>query len=299
MNWKKLFVSPPPSSAWVIDGERVSLAVRSRKTGLRGAVRALNPEIFTTGPVGLQAVDRMALAGVLSALNTEVGGGRRPAVAIPSHWVRFQLLELDGLPKRDTEAQDVIRWRLKKILPVSPGDLRLSIVRHRVDGESEHVLVVMLLERAAAELEGAFEEAGVIPGVLVPRLFLYGPGGKGWRMAMELTGQSLALFLLSDGAPRMVRSRTVPQGRTPVETARAELKLLSVFLRENLGVPEGVAVQTRLCTDDETIRADVGAVLTGISGLELDPDEPLPPVPGLEGGRATVRALLTLLGEEG
>jgi len=299
MNWKKLLASPPPSSAWVLSEERVFLAVRARKTGLRGGSRPVAAGTFEVGPVGLQGLDRAALTPVLEAVNAEVGGGRRPAVAVPTAWARFQLLEFQGLPKRTDEARDVVRWRLKKLLPVPPADLRFDLLRFPGEGGAERVLVAMILERAAGELEAAFEEAGMVPGVLVPRLFLLGAGGAGWRMVVELAEGLLALLVLHDGLSRMERSRTIPAGRSAVDVAGAELRLLAVHLRENLGVPDTVTVPVQVCSDDAGVRDAVGGLVAGTPGFGIEAAEPLPKIPGIDGGDATRRAIAGLLGEEG
>ena len=300
MNWRKLLVSPPPSAAWMLGEDRAVLAVDGRKTGLRGGARAVPAGAFQTGPLGLQGVDRTALAPVLSALNDELGGVSRPAVALPTGWTRYQLLELQGLPAKDAEAEDVIRWRLKKMLHVPPSDLRFSLVRYGAgpDGR-ETVLVAMVLERAMAELEAAFGEAGIAPGVIVPRLFLLGGEDAGWRLVLELGAGGLGVLVLDGETLRAARYRTVVPGRGVAGTAAAELRLLGVFVRENLGVPEGDPVRFAVWSDDEAARAEVEAAAGETTGFE-PAEYPVPPaIPGLDAGPATRRALQALLGRDG
>ncbi len=299
MNWKKLLVSPPPSSAWMLGNDRLVLGVRGRKAGLRGGVRSVGEGVFQTGPVGLQGVERSALVPLLLGLNDELGGGKRPAVALPTAWTRYQLFELQGLPKKRAEAEDVVRWRLKKMLPVPPSDLRIDLVRYPDQEDRERVLVAMILDRAATELEAAFEEAGLVPGVLVPRLFLLGEGGAGWLLVMEAGPDGLGILVHENGSPRAARFRTVVPGRGVEGTAAAELRLLGVFLRENLGVPEEAPIHVRICSDDEALRSEIEELVGEAAGFEVLEEAAPPEVPGVEAGRATRRALYALVGRAG
>ncbi len=296
MNWKRLLSSPPPTAAWAICGDLLALAVRARKGDLRGGVRALATRPFSTGPAGLQSVDRVALVPELAALGDALGTDRRPAVILPTSWFRSHLLELEGLPRGQTEMEDVIRWRLKKLLPVSTTDMRLSVVRVGKDGSKQRVLTLMMLERAASELETAFMEAGTTPGILTGRLFALRDGDDGWRVMVEAGPESLSLLVTHDGAPRVLRTKAVPSGRSLSRVAPGEFRLLEAFLRDTFGLDQGEEVSVTVECDDEEERWAVEEALDEFSLLRLERTSSSE-VPGAAIGAATARALLSMLGE--
>lgn len=295
MNWKKLFSSPPPTAAWAIRGDLAALAVRARKGEFRGGVRALPTRPFSTGPAGLQSVDRKALIPELAALGDALGTDRRPAVVLPTSWFRSHLLELEGLPRGQAEMEDVIRWRLKKLLPVPPTEMRLSVVRVGKESSKQRILTVMMLERAASELEAAFTEVGATPGVLTGRLFALRDAGHGWRVVVEAAPESLSLLVTHDGAPRVLRTRAVPSGKSPSRVASGEFRLLEAFLRETFGLEEGEDVAVTVeCDDEDELRA-IEEALDEVSSLRLERSSSSE-VPELAVGAATARALLSMLG---
>jgi len=161
MNWEKLLTSPPPETGWDLGTAQAAVVHRTGPEELHCAVEDVPPGAFEVGPVGLQAVDREALAPVLTRLKGAAEGTTTAAVVVPTGWLRAFLLEADKLPRRESEVLDVIRWRLKKLLPVAPADLRLSVIRV---GEAEgrrQVMVLAGIERAVLSLSG--------PGVQIER----------------------------------------------------------------------------------------------------------------------------------
>lgn len=297
MNWKQLLSSPPPATAWALSGDLAAVAVRERRTGVRGAVRALPGGIFQLGPAGLQGVDRQGLAPQLAALAEGVGGDRRPALVLPTAWFRSHLLELDGLPRQRAEMEEVIRWRLKKLLPVPPADMRLSVLRVGSSQKGERVLTVMVLERAIRDLEGAFEDAGVVPGFIVPRLFPLDRAGTGWTVTLEDVPGHLALLASREGSPVALRSRMVPPGRSPADLARGEIRRLEVFLEGTHGLEEHEVLEVSILCDDEDERRRLEELLGRGERFRGRPAPEVAEVPDLAVGAATRLALLRMLGE--
>lgn len=297
MNWKTLLSSPPPATAWALSGDLAAVAVRERRGGVRGAVRALPGGIFQLGPAGLQGVSRKELAPQLAALAEGVGADRRPAVVLPTAWFRSHLLELDGLPRKRAEMEEVIRWRLKKLLPVPPADMRLSVVRLGSSPKGERVLTVMVLERAIGELEAAFEDAGAVPGFVVPRLFPLDRAGAGWTVTVEAVPGNLAILVSRDGSPVALRSRMVPPGRSPADLAQGEIVRLQVFMEETLGLEEHEVVEVSVLSDDEDESRRLVELVDGVERFHGLPVPAAAEVPGLAVGAATRAALLRMLGE--
>jgi hypothetical protein len=247
MNWRNLFSSPPPATGWLLDGSLAAVIRRESRSRNTGAAQSLTPGLIEVGPVGLQSVNRERLTEVLAALNDEVSGARRPAVVIPSAWVRGHLMDFDHLPRRRAEVDDVVRWRLKKLLPVPPAQLRLSTVAQPTQGSGRRLLVMVGLERAFAELEGAFTAIGVQPGTITPRIFalansLHGAAAA-YRLIIQQEHGFLSMLLLASGAPFLVRSKPLPESEGPWQVVAREQHLAISFVREELAVEEELRVE--------------------------------------------------------
>ena len=115
---------PLSTTCWVVDGAIVAALKRDSKGGVLWAAESATDGVFEVGPVGLQSVDREKLAALLSSLQPRIEGATRAAVVLPSGWTRTYLLDFDDLPRGQSDLDQVVRWRLKKLLPVKPSELR-------------------------------------------------------------------------------------------------------------------------------------------------------------------------------
>ena len=129
MNWESILTSPPPSTGWVFDSEMIAVAHRSKTEEIHCAAEDLPDGGLDVGPVGLQAVHHEVLGPILARLKGAAEGTGTAAVVVPTGWLRSFLIDADRLPRREDELSDVVRWRLKKLLPIPPTDLRLAIIR--------------------------------------------------------------------------------------------------------------------------------------------------------------------------
>lgn len=284
MKWKRLFTTPPPAAGWYLDSRMVALGCHDGKGRLDCACRELSAEAVAVGPVGLRAVDRAPLLEALGAVHEAVGGSRRASVVVPTGWVRTHLLDFAELPRRQPEVTEVVRWRLKKLLPVPPTELRLSIVPQApVDGR-RRLLVTVALERAMAELEGVFAELGVVPGLVTPGVLALASVGDdeepGIRLHVQYEEGFLSLLLLDSGAPLLLRTKPLASRQAPWPTVSRELHLALTYIRDTLDVAARLEVKIAASTAeiDEELRSwwsgqdnvDVGPARAGLG--DVDPD---------------------------
>jgi hypothetical protein len=233
MNWRSLLTSPPPTTGWLLEQGLLAVVVRDRKGGLQGAVAALADGAIEIGPVGLQAVDVDRVGEVAAALRANLEGAPRAAVGVPTSWLRTHLLEFDTLPRSADEVDEVVRWRLKKLLPVRPADLRIAAVPQNGRGPGPRSLVVMVgLERALADLEQALGQADVVPGLVTSRLYALGlrPLGAG----VQQEAGFLSLLVLEGGVARLVRTKPLTVGEAADVAAVLEMRLGLSFIRSTL-----------------------------------------------------------------
>ncbi len=245
MSWRSLLTSPPPTSGWLLEQGLLAVVARDRKGHTQGAVTALADGAIEIGPVGLHSVDVDRVGEVAVALRTNLESSARAAVVVPTSWVRTHLLEFDTLPRRAEEVDEVVRWRLKKLLPVRPAELRIAAVPQGVRGPGPHSLMVMVgLERAFADLERAFGRAEVVPGLVTSRLYALGlqPSGVPVRVVVQQEAGFLSLLVLEGGVARLVRTKPLAAGEAADVVAVLEMRLGLSFIRSTLELAGPLAV---------------------------------------------------------
>jgi hypothetical protein len=239
MNWRRLLVSRVSPTCWSLDEERVAVFNRQRKGPTTTHHQGMPDDLVEIGPVGLQSVDRERLVELLGPLHDSSGGERRAAVVIPTGWVRSHLLDFDDLPRKQGEIMDVVRWRLKKLLPVLPTELRMSLVRYPAVERRRALLCMVGLERAFTELEGAFTDIGVQPAWITPRLFALATAGEPattQRLVIQQETRFLSLLLMIDKRPALLRTKLLPTSGDTWTVAARELHLALEFIRDQLEV---------------------------------------------------------------
>jgi hypothetical protein len=126
---------------------------------------------------------------------------------------------IDGgeLPRRRDEAEEVLRWRLKKLLPCRPEDVRLDWMQ---SAERGRLLVVLALERPLTVVEETFSEAGIRLGRIEPAVLALAallPSVPAPVLLATIEERALALVVLAEGKPVLVRHKPLP-----AEAERAE-----------------------------------------------------------------------------
>jgi len=278
MNWQQLLTSPPPNTGWLLDNDLGVVLHRDSKGELHCAAEALDAATFEVGPVGLQAVDEEALKAVLARLKGAAEGARTAAIIVPTGWLRSYLIAADRLPRKQDELLDVVRWRLKKLLPIPPTEFRISVVRLPETDGQRHVLCMVGIERAMAAIESSFQEVGVEPGLITTRLFAVVPREAPVdqpTLVIQHEEAFLSLLLLSDGVPRLLRTKPLPVVIDGDETVIREIGLTLGYIRESLGFDTDIEV--RLTVANADLDAEMRSWLEQREGLVPANDVSTPP----------------------
>ncbi|NOZ77859.1 MAG: hypothetical protein GXP48_01520 [Acidobacteria bacterium] len=284
MRWERFLTTPPPRTAWSLAEDGLAVLSHDRKEEDVCAGAFLEPGILGVGPVGLQTVDRERLKPLLASLQEQVRGTRRPTVIVPTGWVRVHLLELDTPPRRRADLDEVVRWRLKKVLPVRPEELRIDVVPVRSGHDGVRLVCVAVLDRACAELEAAFEDAGMQPAVVTPRVFALSaavPQSLETAMIVHLDRAVLSILVTRTGRIELLRTKWLPQGRPLEAIVAGELNLTMMYLRERLKVEGEISV---LCAAEGGMRPDiVDGWMLERAMIQRLPDLPAPACQGQDG----------------
>jgi hypothetical protein len=278
MNWERLLTSPPPATAWDLGAAGAVVIHRTAPGELHCATEDVPPGAFEVGPVGLQAVDEQALTPVFTRLKGAAEGASTAAVIVPTRWMRSFLLEAERLPRKESELHDVVRWRLKKLLPVAPTELRLSVVRLPEIWGRRRILILAGIERAVASLEATFRAIGIEPGLITTRLFALVPrSGNDNRplLVIQLENGFLSLMLLEDGVPRLLRTKPLSATAETADSITRELRLNLEYIRDTIGIDGDISV--KLVCDEGRLDSELRQWMAGEAQLTSFVGTTLPP----------------------
>jgi len=214
--WKDYFTRQPlpPALFQVSSGYLAGLAY-SRKEGritrtvlLPLAKGTVEPS-FDKGNIrqpGLLAETIMEAAQGLKVSDGDV------SLLIPDLSFRVFLLSLDSLPSGRSELESLIRWKIKKQMPLLPEDIRISYEVVKPD-KPRKLLVVLARSGVIREYESFFGKLRMnVRIVSLPSLLVMRPG-KADRPADILVGNveddHLALSVFTDSQLFLYRSKAL------------------------------------------------------------------------------------------
>jgi hypothetical protein len=267
---------PVPPHAFTITGDRLLGASFRREAGRFGLVErhavALPAGALPAGALGGPVADGGLLAAAVGEL---VGRFAKPpgraSLVLPDAWARGLVVELGALPERADLRTEILRFRLKKLVPFRVEELRVVAVPiASVAGQEDPVRALALYasEALCAGLESAFAASGVhlgqIVGASLARLAALAHGGRlaGLVALASVEPAGFTLVFARDGEPVVWRQKSFAEGEegeTRAPQLAAELRLTRTFLAERLGVPHVDAVV--LAAPDD-VRATWSAALS-------------------------------------
>jgi type IV pilus assembly protein PilM len=196
---------------------------------------ALRDDVFVPGVVTPELQNEAVFAETLRRMKLETGRWDKVSVLLPDSWFRMNIIELQALPERANEAAEVIRWSLRRTMPIDPSQLRLSYeVLTRMP---PRVLAVSAVEATIAAIERLFEAAGI-------EVVLIEPAGLNlWnaitareavttrdRIFFYIRENDFTTALFRGPLPLFIRSRSLSGDRT----LQQEIKLSATYLRDTL-----------------------------------------------------------------
>lgn len=135
----------------------------------RISTRALEPQTLNPTPSGTNIVNveqfRRAVQGVSDVLGN---GSGRLGLLVPDASVRVAILIFDALEEESKEADALVRWRMKEILPYPPEEARLSCQILWRDPSNVGVVAVAARTSLLAEFHGALGLGNRGPELILP-----------------------------------------------------------------------------------------------------------------------------------
>jgi hypothetical protein len=198
---------PSPPHVFALDAARLrygQLIVDRQGLRLRAFRQlALPPDTFHNGLLGGPLRDPGAFRELVGGILDGVPGGVREAsLVVPDAWLRVTYAESGELPRGGAALDEVLRWKLRRLVPFRVDELRIGAAEvSPLPGQEEprRLLMGFAIEQLLAQIEDAFTAHGVRLG--------------------QISNVSLSLLdALGAEAPRMpaaVRPAASQRGRSP------------------------------------------------------------------------------------
>lgn len=209
----------------------------------------LDAELFPAGPLGSPVTDANLFTTEVRAAVAALGPGvEQASLVVPDEWLRLTFVEADALPRKPRQRDEVLRWKLKRLVPFRVEDLRLAATEvRRIEGQAEplRLLVGFGIEQLLAQLEDAFAAAGVAVGRIV-NTSLALVAAVSHTVAKEDTAALVAVYpeaytltLFQEGEPLLYRykARSGPESNE-LRSFRRDLRMTGSYIEESFpGMP--------------------------------------------------------------
>lgn len=197
----------------------------------------LAADTFTPGMVTPQLANEASLAEALRRLRNETGKWQRASVLLPDSWFRINIVDLPSLPTKQADAMDVVRWSLKRTLPIPPEQLRVAYTVLSRSGESAKVLVISALEATLTAIERVFAAAGIDVILIEPvglniwnAIAVREADTEADRLFVYVRDEDFTTAVFRGPQPLFIRSRNLSSDRT----LEQEIRLSASYLRDTL-----------------------------------------------------------------
>ena len=197
----------------------------------------LAADTFAGSVVTPELANEAALIDTLKRLRMETGKWDRVSLLLPDSWFRINLVELPSIPDKAAEAADVVRWSLKRTLPIDPSELRIAYEVLAKTPTAVKVLVVSAKEKTLATIERVFADAGFNVILVEPvglniwnAITVREAATNGDRLFVYVRDTDFTTAVFRGNEPLFVRSRNL----NPERTLQQEIRLSAGYLRDTL-----------------------------------------------------------------
>jgi Tfp pilus assembly PilM family ATPase len=181
-----------------------------------------------------------AITEAAGRLKVEAGRIERLTVLLPDSWFRINLIDVPKLPRKAKEADEVVRWSLKRSTPFNPNELRMQWMPISPRGtEPMRILVISALEKSLAAIEAAFASAGIPVGAIeaaglnVWNAILTRDTPADGRVLVYLRDNDFTTCVFKGTEPLFIRSRSLGGDRRVEQEIRLSASYLRPMLEDN------------------------------------------------------------------
>lgn len=211
------------------------------------------------------------VAAMKSAYNMLLCKTDRIALSLPDAVCRIMLLDLEGRFKSRAEALDLIRWKLKKSIPLDTADTQLDYQQLTVRENGDLALLVAIASRSVvAQYEEMIALAGLSPARVdcntfnICRLFDRRLSLQDDSVLISFYGSALSIIAFRDGIPEFIRSKDL--SGTLATDSRVYMEINSSMLVYKERFPER-SVETVFCVASPDIAHGFQEMVAEATGL--------------------------------
>ncbi|HET7712580.1 MAG TPA: hypothetical protein VFL80_11670 [Thermoanaerobaculia bacterium] len=260
----------------------------------------LPADTFSAAPVSPLLTNESGLAEALRRLRVESGTWQRASLLLPDSWFRMNLVDLPSFNEHQQDALEVVRWSLKRTLPVPPEDLRVAYEVITRTPTSVKLLVISALETTLAAVERVFTAANLDVVLIEPlglnlwnAVAVREPDSDRDRLLLYVRDDEFTTAVFRGSRPMFLRSRNLAGDRS----LQQEIRLSATYLRDTLGTDgydacylAGSAIPANL---GETIASEFRSPVRTISLRDFVEQVPAD-LPGAEAELAACTGVFTL-----
>jgi type IV pilus assembly protein PilM len=178
------------------------------------SVRRLPAGKLVPNLTAVNVVDRDVVRQAVQDVLAAVGPRSRDVIAVlPDAACRVALLDFDSMPEKPSDAEAVVRFRLKKSLPFDVDRARVS---YQVQPGMAKVTVVaaVVLTSVVEEYESLFRECGFSPGVVMPSMLaaLGQVDGNVPTLVIKIDSLTSSVAIVNQGRLLLLRTLDSPEG---------------------------------------------------------------------------------------
>ncbi len=207
---------------------------------------ALPRDAFQHGPLGGPLRDPAAFGQIAATLVQGLQGVRDASLVVPDSWLRVTFTESGELPKAADARDEVLRWKLRRLVPFRVEELRLGAAEVSPlpnQEEPRRLLLGFAVDQLLSQVEDAFAAQGVRLGRITNTSLALiaaleqGAGAPGTFTALVVVEDAGYTLVFAHGGEPVLHRYKSFTGALP-ESARAsfvarDLKLTRNFLDEN------------------------------------------------------------------
>lgn len=231
----RYFLAPPTPNvaAGFVDDNFAVVDVRRGRRGFSlasSAVTQLPVGLITPSFESLNIQDPEELAGVITQTAEAAGlsNKKRWSVALPDATARTLVVALESKPSNARELNEVIEWKLERLVSVPPRELRTSRQKLRSVAGEDRYLITVSRNEVLLQYESVFADLGWKTGLILPRHL----GEAQWLMLDDSVGDKMLVtanqsgftsLIVRNGEPALVRTFVCERDSIPDELHRFAL----------------------------------------------------------------------------
>ncbi len=221
--------------------------------------RELGAEAFGEGMLGAPMRDPQALRDAVEGLAQDFPEPIKSAsLVLPDTWLRLIFTEISELPRKQSAREEMLRWKLKRLVPFRVEDLRISgslVTPFPAQEEPLRVLVGFAIELLIKQLEEAFAAVGIEIGRITNTTQATAASLAHATDPADLVALAVAhddaytLSFYRQREPLLYRYKAYGEGALSTEAVRRDLRLTTTFLHQHF--PETALARIFLAAPQE------------------------------------------------